>query len=206
VAPARVRLALPAAALAAALACGVALAEPYGRVAGNPADRLAALPIEDYRYDHAKRCRARPSRGALLMTRWLERSSLGLSWGIMRCEKLGRRTYSLHAEGRAIDWHLSVHDPAERRAARRLVELLLATDRAGSPHALARRMGVQEIIWNCRSWWSGAERMRPYSACFDGRGRPRKAVSDTLAHRDHVHIGLNLPGARARTSFWSRSG
>ena len=25
----------------------------------------------------------------------------------------------------------------------------------------------------------------------------------TLAHRDHVHIGLSRAGARKRTSFWA---
>jgi hypothetical protein len=89
-----------------------------------------------------------------------------------------------------------------RRAARKLIGLLLATDRAGNPHALARRMGVQEIIWNCRSWWSGAERMGPCSVCFDRRGRARRHVDFTQAHRDHVHIGLSRAGAHMRTSFW----
>jgi hypothetical protein len=38
--------------------------------------------------------------------------------------------------------------------------------------------------------------------CFDGRGRPRKHVDYTQAHRNHVHIGLSRAGARMRTSFW----
>jgi hypothetical protein len=187
--------------LLSAVLCGVAAASPYPRVAGNPADRMASLPIEDYRYDHARQCHRRPSKGALALQRWLTRNARGASWGIMRCERLSKRNYSLHAEGRALDWHLDVHDRRDRAAADRLIRLLLAEDRAGNPHALARRMGVQEIIWSCRSWWSGSERMGRYSACFDRRGK-RRRVSDTLAHRDHVHIGLNLAGARARTSFW----
>jgi hypothetical protein len=203
-APVRVRLALAVAALSLLALSGLALARPYGSVSGNPADRLTRLPIEDYRYDHARRCRRRPSRGARLLAGWLERNARGELWGIMRCEKLSRRNYSLHSEGRAVDWHLDAHRRADRRAARRLILTLLATDKAGNPHALARRMGVQEIIWDCRSWWSGAERMGRYSLCYTRRGRRRKRVDDTLAHRDHVHIGLNLPGARARTSFWRR--
>jgi hypothetical protein len=198
-APARVAL---LAALAAFLASGIAGARPYGPVRHNPADRLASLPIDAYRYDYARRCRKHPSRGALSLQDWLERSWRGVSWGIMRCEKLGRRDYSLHAEGRAIDWHLDVHDSADRRAARRLILTLLATDRVGNPHALGRRMGIQEIIWNCRSWWAGAERMGRYSYCYDRRGRRKKHLDETLAHRNHVHIGLNLAGARMKTSFW----
>ena len=192
------------AAIAAVLlsAAGIAAARPYGRVAGNPADRLAHLPVEDYRYDHASRCHRRPSRGARALERWLGRNSRGSSWGIMRCEKLGSENYSLHAEGRALDWQLDARRARDRRAARRLIHLLLATDRAGNPHALARRMGVQEIIWDCKSWWSGSDRMERYSACYDRRGRRKRRLSRTLAHRDHVHIGLNRSGARLRTSFW----
>ena len=198
---ASVRLALLAS-LAVLVVCGAALAKPYGTVRHNPADKLASLPIDDYRYDYAKRCRKRPSAGALALQGWLASNWRGVSWGIMRCEKLSRGHYSLHAEGRAVDWHLDVHDRADRRAARKLILTLLATDKLGNPHALARRMGVQEIIWNCRSWWSGAERMDRYSVCYDKRGRRKKHVDDTLAHRNHVHIGLNRAGARKRTSFW----
>ena len=179
-----------------------AVAAPYGRVANNPADRLAAQPIDAYRSDHATRCRKHPTRGALALERWLDGHAAGSSWGIMRCERLSGTSFSLHSEGRAVDWHLDARVPAERRAGRRLIRLLLATDRAGNPHALARRMGVQEIIWNCHSWWSGAERMGDYSLCLTKRGKPRRHVNATLAHRDHVHIGLSRRGARMRTSFW----
>jgi hypothetical protein len=178
------------------------LPNPLPPVKHNPADRLASLPIDDYRYDHATRCRKRPMPGTLALERWLEKNSRGVSWGIMRCEKLGRRNYSLHAEGRALDWHLDVHDRADRRAARKLILTLLATDKAGNPHALARRMGVQEIIWDCRSWWSGSERMDRYSYCYTRRGKRKKRLDETQAHRNHVHIGLSRAGARKKTSFW----
>ena len=182
--------------------CAAAMATPYGRVRHNPADTLASLPIEDYQYDQARRCRKRPMLGTLALERWLEQRWRGVSWGIMRCEKLGRRNYSLHAEGRALDWHLDVHSAADRRAARKLIMTLLATDRMGNAHALARRMGVQELIWNCRSWWAGAERMGKYSYCYGRSGKRKKRLDDTQAHRNHVHIGLNRAGARKRTSFW----
>jgi hypothetical protein len=70
-------------------------------------------------------------------------------------------------------------------------------------HALARRMGVQEIIWNCTAWFSGDGGMQKYSACYDKKGK-RIKIDDTTAHRDHIHIGLNWAGAKLRTSFWSR--
>jgi hypothetical protein len=189
---------------ALAICAAAAVAEPYGPVAGNPADRLAHLPIDDYASDDSRRCRRNPMPGTLALEGWIASNVRGVSWGIMRCSRLDRRRFSLHADGRAIDWHLDARSRIDRRAAKRLIMTLLATDRAGNPHALARRMGVQEIIWDCRSWWAGADRMEPYPVCLDRRGHPRKNVDVTLAHRDHVHIGLNLAGARKRTSFWRR--
>ena len=184
--------------------CASAAASGYPRVRHNPADRLTTRPIEVDRYDYARRCVKHPSRGALALQAWLQANVRGVPWGIMRCEKLSKHNYSLHAEGRAVDWHLDVHAPADRAAAEALIQLLLAPDSLGNPHALARRMGIQEIIWNCHSWWSGGEGMEPYSVCYDRHGKRRKNVDETLAHRNHVHLGLNLPGARLQTSFWRR--
>ena len=168
------------------------------------APALAATlgPIDDYAYDRATRCVTKPPPGALAMQSWLQQNARGASWGIMRCERLSRTSFSLHAEGRAIDWQLDSRVPADRRGADRLIARLLAPDAEGNPHALARRMGVQEIIWNCKSWWSGSGGMAPYSPCVDRKGRKRKNLNVTLAHRDHVHIGLSRAGARKRTSFW----
>lgn len=192
--------------LVAALLCSIAVtgtaAAAFKPVKGNPADKLDSLPIEGYRYDLSRRCTKHPTPGALAMVAWLKQNSPGEFWGIMRCEKLGPHNYSLHADGRAIDWHLDVHTAAGRVAANRLISLLLAPDKLGNEHALARRMGVQEIIWNCTAWWSGPGGMEKYSVCYDKKGH-RKHVDDTTAHRNHVHIGLNHMGARKLTSFWT---
>jgi len=179
-----------------------AIPSSFGPVADNPADRLAAVPIEDYSYDHARRCRRRPAPGALALESWLGAHFAGESWGIMRCEKLGRHRWSLHAEGRALDWHLDARTGAGRKAGRHLIKLLLATDLLGNPFALARRMGIQEIIWDCRAWWSGSDRFVEYAPCYSKNGRRRRHVDPTIAHLDHMHIGLNWPGARRQTSFW----
>ena len=176
----------------------------FGRVAGNPADRLTHRPIDPYRYDYARGCRRAAQSGTIALQGWLERNARGIPWGILRCSRLGSRNWSLHAEGRALDWHLNVHRREDFREADRLIRLLLAPDRAGNAHALARRMGVQEIIWNCRAWWSGSAALAPYSACYGRDGR-RRRVDDTTAHRDHIHFGLNWPGARRQSSFWARA-
>jgi hypothetical protein len=174
----------------------------FRAVKGNPADRLAKLPIESYRYDYAKRCLKHPQRGILALQTWLSQHAGGVSWGTMRCEKWGKHSASLHAEGRALDWHLDVHNARDRREAERIINLMLAPDRFGNMHALARRMGIQEIIWNCHGWFSGDGGLRPYSVCYDRKGRRRKGVDDTTAHRNHIHFGVNWAGARLKTSFW----
>jgi hypothetical protein len=129
-----------------------------------------------------------------------------MSWGSYRCEKWGEGEASLHAENRAIDWHLDVNHPADRAAARQLIELLLAPDVAGLPHALARRMGVEEIIWDCSYWGAGMAEFKAYSPCLNRNGDLRRRVNATVAHRDHVHIGLSKAGAAMRTSFWLAPG
>jgi hypothetical protein len=196
------RRSLTAGLVAALLCAGVAQAQVYGPVPNNPADRFLAVPIEPSTYDPATRCDPRTKPGMVDLQRWLEHNVRGVFWGSYRCEKWGRHSASLHAENRAIDWHLSVHSTADRRAANGLIALLLAPDRAGNPQALARRMGVEELIWNCRYWGAGMPDFEPYSACYTKRGTLDRHVDDTTAHRDHVHIGMSKAGAAARTSFW----
>lgn len=202
-----IRRALAAAVAAALLSAGAAQA--YPRVNGaavepNPANasRLLATPIEDSVYDAATHCDKRTKPGMVDLQRWLEHHARGVFWGSYRCEKWGKHSASLHAENRAIDWHLSVHAAPDRRAAAGLIRLLLAPDRAGNPQALARRMGVEEIIWNCGYWGAGMSDFKPYSPCLTKSGKPNRAVDDTTAHRDHVHLGMTKAGAAARTSFW----
>ena len=55
--------------------------------------------------------------------------------------------------------------------------------------SLARRMGVEELIWDCGYWGAGMTQFE-----------------DSMAHRNHIHIGLTRAGAARRTSFWSAAG
>ena len=199
------------------LACAVAaltlaVAGPAGafrlgpvvqRVSGNPADRLAELPADPEEYDPATHCSPTVRPGMVALVGWLGRHARGSNWGTYRCEKWGPHEASLHAENRAVDWHLDVRNPADRAAGRRLIDLLLAPDRVGNPHALARRMGVEEIIWDCSYWGAGMDDFKPYSPCFNAHGERRKHVDPTIGHLDHLHIGMSKAGAAKRTSFWT---
>jgi hypothetical protein len=168
----------------------------------NPADKLTHIPIEASVYDPATKCDDKVRGGVVKLQRWLEENVRGVFWGSYRCEKWGKHEASLHAENRAIDWHLDASSSADRRAADRLIELLLATDSVGNPQALARRMGVEELIWDCWYWAAGMTEFQPYRPCYGKRGNLREHLNVTVAHRDHVRIGMTKAGAAGRTSFW----
>jgi hypothetical protein len=169
----------------------------------NPADKLAAEPIEEPVYDPATHCTKKRRPGVEEFVKWLEGNVRGVNWGSYRCEKWGRHEASLHAEGRAVDWHLDAKDSADKREAGRLIEMLLAPDAAGNEQALARRMGVQEIIWDCGYWGAGMEDFNEYGPCFNKHGKRRKRVNVTVGHMDHIHFGLTKSGSMGRTSFWA---
>ena len=174
------------------------------RPSNNPANdhRLINKPIESYDYDYAKHCRDHTPKGMKLLQRWLGKHVRGESWGIYRCEKLSPGNYSLHSESRAIDWHLERSNHKDKKAAMQLIHALLDSDRKGNDAALARRMGVQGIIFNCHAWWSGAGGMGKYSYCYKPNGHKRHNLDPTAAHENHVHLELNDKGARAKSSFW----
>jgi hypothetical protein len=179
------------------------LPNPLPPVANNPADELLDVPIEDSVYDRARKCSKRTKPGVVAMTQWLQAHTRGVFWGSYRCEKWGPHSASLHAENRAIDWYLDGAVKADRKAADKLFRLLLAPDAVGNPQALARRMGVEELIWDCGYWGAGMAGFHPYGPCYTRRGKERKNVDKTLAHRDHIHLGMTKAGAEARTSFWA---
>lgn len=171
---------------------------------GNPANdpRLINRPIEPSTYDYGKRCLNRTQPGTRALEGWLERNWRGVSWGTLRCEKLSRTTWSIHSEGRALDWALDAGVRAQRRAAGNLIQLLLSRDRRANTTALARRMGVQGLIYNCKSWWAGSTGLSPYDYCYRRDGKLKRNLNRTAAHRDHIHIELTWAGAKRRTSFW----
>lgn len=189
----------------ALLALSVLTTAALAGLGRNPANDPALIdkPIEGYRYDGATRCTSKVPPGTKALVRWLERHTDGESWGITRCEKLSSETLSLHSEGRAIDWHMDARNRSMKRQAMELIrERLLATDRRGNENALARRMGVQGIIYNCRAWWSHSGGLGPYSLCYTDGGRRKRHIDPTAAHVDHIHIELNRAGGRKNTSFW----
>jgi hypothetical protein len=215
----RRRRALVAGTISAVGALALSVPALAGGLNPNPANNRHLLnkPIDGERYDPATHCdHGQVPPGMKALENWLEHNVRGDSWGIYRCERLksGASTaahlgyasrdgnYSLHSEGRAIDWHLDSTVHKDDKAAHRLIDTLLATDRDGNVRALARRMGIQGLIYDCHAWWAGMEEMGEYNYCFKSNGDRRHHLDPTQAHENHVHIEINKAAAHKKTSFW----
>ncbi len=94
---------------------------------------------------------------------------------------------SQHGEGRAVDWGMNVYNSSDK-AIGDAVAYWLTTNNG----EMARRFGVQSVIWNKRSWYV-------YSP---GSWRDYSGPSP---HTDHVHISFTWDGAMKRTSWWTGS-
>ncbi len=111
------------------------------------------------------------------------------SLGIVRACAAGGR--SEHKEGRAFDWGVSARSAADRKRVDRMLSWLFTKDKYGNDFAMARRLGIQYVIWNHKIW--GA-----YSA-----GAGWRKYTGANPHTDHVHISFTWAGARGKTSFWT---
>jgi hypothetical protein len=110
------------------------------------------------------------------------------SLGIVRACNVGGT--SEHKEGRAFDWGVSAFSAQDRRSVNAVMHWLLKKDKYGNRYAMARRLGIQYMIWNHRIWGS-------YSASSGWR-----RYTGSNPHTDHVHFSLSWKGARRLTSFW----
>lgn len=111
------------------------------------------------------------------------------SLGIVRACSAGAR--SEHKEGRAFDWAVSARSAGDRAKVTRLLAWLFRSDKYGNEYAMARRLGIQYVIWNRKIWGS-------YAA-----GSGWRKYSGSSSHTDHVHFSFTWAGARKKTSFWT---
>lgn len=91
---------------------------------------------------------------------------------------------SQHYEGRAVDWPMNAYDPADKAIGDSVAQWLTANN-----GEMARRFGVQSVIWNRYSWYL----YKP------GAWYPYYGPSP---HTDHLHISFSWDGAMGRTSWW----
>ncbi len=118
----------------------------------------------------------------------------GESAGIEKCRDIGDTgALSLHAEGRAVDFHLNKDNAGDLAAAKEIRKWFLADDTSGAHYAMARRFGIQEIIFNLHIWTAtrASEGWRDYNVPVGGD-----------PHYTHIHIGLNRAAANRRTTAW----
>lgn len=163
----------------------------------NPAnDRvLVKKKLDPNRYDYADRSRNKNPKGMRKLIRWMKRNTKrNTYYGTLRSD-------GMHATGRALDWMLDARKRGQKRKAKRVINTWVADDKRGRRDALARRMGIQMIIYDCRIWMATSSQWKRYSACA-GTNNP----DPTQGHIDHIHIELNKPATRARTSFWRYQG
>ena len=157
-----------------------------------------SVQIEDYAsYEPQTKCHPKPRVGTTLLAAWLVETMGGGGGATGRACGGGA---SEHKDGRAIDWSLDASSKADRKIAKAFLQAAFATDEAGNTHAVARRMGIMYVIWKDRMYsaWDQFE-PEPYlsSSC-----RSKKKCSQTLRHRDHMHISLSVAGAKGRTSWY----
>ncbi len=98
---------------------------------------------------------------------------------------------SEHYEGRALDWMISAYKPDEKALAESIVGWLVKPDGQGRAGAMARRFGINYIIWNRHMWRSYAPE------------RGWAVYTGVSPHTDHIHFTFHWDGAMKRTSWWT---
>ncbi|HEX8002529.1 MAG TPA: hypothetical protein VF519_07525 [Mycobacteriales bacterium] len=152
--------------------------------------RTYTAPIEAYApYQPQSICSPTAKPGVVAFRDQLLRTySWTRSLGIVRACDVGGR--SEHKEGRALDWGVSAYSARDVAAVNDVLNWLFATDRYGNKHAMARRLGIQYIIWNRRIWGSYAV------------SQGWRTYTGASPHTDHVHFSFVWAGANKVTSYW----
>ena len=180
---------VPAPAVAAAKA-----PQPSVRTFGAVADDFA-------QWERENTCSPTEKPGALALRKLLRRT-YGKSIASNTVRPCSRGD-SGHKEGRAVDWMTNARVPAQKALAVAFLAWLQAPDAYGNADAMARRLGIEYLIWNNRMWraYDPARGWTQYDGCL-GKKKHHRAFDNTC-HRTHVHISLSWDGAYQRTSFSS---
>jgi flagellar protein FlgJ len=122
--------------------------------------------------DHVNWRRAQPLPTAL--AKYLKANFLQISeTGIYNDRNVaGTNKKSSHAEGRALDIHLSVHRPDEKLIADQLYRIFVEA---------AHETGIDNVIWNRKIW---------------SRARGQHGYHGQNPHTDHIHIEFTRPGSQ----------
>ena len=176
-----------------ALSLSAAAKQPRNIITPNPADdpQLISERMDPVQYDGGGNCVRKDPKGMKALIKWMQRNTKkNIVYGTIRCDG------GVHGTGRALDWTLDAREKSQKRLAMTVINTWMADDNRGRNNALARRMGIQLIIYNCRYWQAGDNGWSPYSACGGRNPDP------TQGHIDHVHIELTKAAAGLHTSYW----
>src|SRR5450631_461394 len=176
------RLTVSGTALAFALTVGMAPAA-QAAIPSPPSKALPAALDARPPYEPQVACDPRYKPGvsafAALMT---ARYRTGAQGSFRTCQG----DTSEHYEARALDWMLSVNNPNQKAIANSVTAWLSANG-----GAMARRFGIDYIIWN----------RRIFGVYAPSRGWA--AYTGAVPHTDHVHFSFSWDGAMKRTSWWT---
>ena len=136
-------------------------------------------------YQEGTRCLTENQPGAVAFAKLLNSTYGTRTYGILR------KCAAEHGEGRALDWMINASNKDQLALANALTRWLVAPDAQGRPGAMARRFGINYIIWNRQQWKAWAPE-RGWTNYY--------GVSP---HTDHIHFSFNWDGAYKRTSWWS---
>ncbi len=106
--------------------------------------------------------------------------------------------WSNHAQGRALDVMVggSASSGYNRQRGINIVNWLLAPDANGNVNSIARRMGVQQILFADRCWNSEGDR---------GIATWNEMRECGIGHFDHVHVDMTINGANGQVSYWGNA-
>ena len=136
-------------------------------------------------YQEGTRCLTENQPGAVAFAKLLNATYGNRTYGILR------KCAAEHGEGRALDWMINAGNKDQLALANALTGWLAAPDAQGRPGAMARRFGINYIIFNRLQWkaWAPERGWTPYYG--------------VSPHTDHIHFSFNWDGAYKRTSWWS---
>ncbi len=136
-------------------------------------------------YQPGTLCLAESQPGPIAFAKLLNRTYGEHSYGVLR------RCDQEHGEGRALDWMLDARKSADLAIGNAVTRWLAAPDDKGRAGAMARRFGVNYIIWNRQIWKAWAPE------------RGWAAYTGSSPHTDHIHLSFTWDGAYATTSWWT---
>ena len=147
-----------------------------------------------------------PTKAGVVHVKGLLYSTYDMGGSTYRaCDVTWSYEYSLHKMGLALDWSVDITDPQGWSAGLSFIRWLLASDEDGSEFALAKRLGITQLIWHNRVWTSANPQWRVY--CDPRNAEDADCIRNpTLRHDDHMHISFSLEAGYLHTSYFRTLG